>query len=128
MENVDQWWGNAKRWFCLLFLLTRATLINFAGFITYFCLPSGYCQVVAIRTFVATAILNEIKDIDSKNPMSQLVHYNDNHIYNVGKMARFDETDQSVDIIIISNYYYNTNNKLCTWFVKRYNGIVSTAV
>lgn len=36
-------------------------------------------------------------------------------------MARFDETDQSVDIIvIISNYYYNTNNKVCTRFVKSY--------
>lgn len=90
-------------------------LINSAGFITHFCLPSGYCQVVAIRTFVATAILNEIKDIDSKNPMSRLVHYNHNYIYSIGKMARFDETDQSVDIIvIIRNYHYNTNNKLCT--------------
>jgi len=54
------------------------------------------------------------------NPMSRLVRYNHNHIYNIGKMARFDETDQSVNIII-SNYYYNTNylhyntnSKLCT--------------
>lgn len=47
--------------------------------------------------------------------MSRLVHYNCNHIYNIDKMAQFDETDQSVDIIIIiSNYYYNINNKLCT--------------
>lgn len=54
-------------------------------------------------------------DIDSKNSVSQLVHYNRNHIYNIDKMAQFDETDQSVDIIvIISNYHYNTNNKLCT--------------
>jgi len=57
----------------------------------------------------------ERNDIDSKNPVSQLVHYNRNHIYNIDKMAQFDETDQSVDIIIIiSNYHYNTNNKLCT--------------
>lgn len=30
-------------------------------------------------------------------------------------MAQFDETDQSIDIIIIiNNYHYNINNKLCT--------------
>jgi len=46
-------------------------LINSTEF-TYLCLPSGYCQVVAIRTFVATAILNQIKDIDSKNPIDTL--------------------------------------------------------
>lgn len=98
-----------------MLILIRMILINFARFIIYLCLPSGYCQVVAIRTFVATAILNEIKNIDSKNPMSRLVYYNYNHIYNIDKMAQFDETDQSVDIIIIiSNYYYNINNKLCT--------------
>lgn len=98
----------------MLILLARVILINSAGFITYLCLPLGYCQVVAIRTFVATAILNEIKNIDSKNPVSRLVHYNHNHMYNIDKMAQFDETDQSVDIIIIITYYYNTNDKLCT--------------
>jgi len=99
----------------MLILLARAILINSAGFITL-CLPLGYCQVVAIRTFVATAILNKIKNIDSKkkNPVSRLVHYNHNHMYNIDKMAQFDETDQSVDIIIIITYYYNTNDKLCT--------------
>jgi len=59
--------------FILLFLLTCSTiiaLINSAGFVIYLCLPSGYCQVVAIRTFVATAILNKIKDIDSKSDVA----------------------------------------------------------
>jgi len=43
------------------------------------------------------------------NLMSRLVRYNHNHIYNIGKMARFDETDQLIlslatTIIILTTY------------------------
>jgi len=114
--------------------LELPTLINFTGFIIYLCLPSCYCQVVASRTYVATAVPNEIKNIDSKDPTARLVGrvYNyRNRMYNIRKMARFDKTDRSIDIIVITieTTYYSTNNKLCT-FVKRYMALYnfSTAV
>jgi len=59
----------------VLLELPASMLINFTGFIIYLCLPSRYCQVVASRTYVATAVPNEIKDIDSKDPTSRLVAF-----------------------------------------------------